>query len=55
VISANKQYAASDEQAERFLAHLRAMSNRKAPHSSGVLSQSFWLRAALSKNFCLPA
>ena len=55
VISANKQYAAIDEQAERFLAYLRGMSSREALHTSGVLSKDFWLRRALSKDFCSPA
>ncbi len=55
VISANKQYAGVDDQAARFLAHLRALSNRRALETSGVLSKAFWLRDALSKNFCGPA
>jgi hypothetical protein len=49
VISANKQYATIDEQVRRFLRHLRGMSNREALHTSGVLSERFWLRGALSK------
>ena len=48
-ISANKQYATIEEQVERFLRHLRGMSNREALHTSGVLSKRFWLRGALSK------
>jgi DDE superfamily endonuclease len=55
VISANKQYAAIDEQVERFLAHLHGLSNQEALHTSGVLSKRFWLRRALSKDFCSPA
>src|SRR5256714_7145356 len=34
VISANKQYAAIEEQADRFLRHLRGLSNRQALHKS---------------------
>jgi hypothetical protein len=49
VISASKQYASIEEQVERFLAHLRSLSNQQALHTSGVLSKNFWLRAALSK------
>jgi hypothetical protein len=49
VISANKQYATIDEQVERFLRHLREMSNQEALHTSGVLSNDFWLKRALSK------
>jgi hypothetical protein len=49
VISANKQYATIDEQVERFLGHLRSLSNQEALHTSGVLSKKFWLRGALSK------
>ena len=52
VVSANKQYADIDEQAERFVAHLQGMSNREALRTSGVLSKRFWLKAALSQNFC---
>jgi DDE superfamily endonuclease len=49
VVSANKQYATIDEQVQRFLSHLRSLSNEEALHTSGVLSQRFWLRGALSK------
>lgn len=55
VISANKQYAAIDEQVERFLRCLRAMSNQEALRTSGVLSKHFWLGSVLPKNFCSPA
>jgi transposase len=50
VISANKQYATIEEQVERFLRHIRGLSDREALHTSGVLSDDFWLRDALSKN-----
>jgi len=49
VISANKQYATIDEQVDRFLAFLDSLSGREALHTSGVLSDDFWLKAALSK------
>lgn len=55
VISANKQYATIDEQVDRFLGFLASLSNREALHTSGVLSDDFWLKAALSKKFCGPA
>jgi DDE superfamily endonuclease len=48
VISANKQYVTIEEQVERFLRHLRGLSNQEALHTSGVLSKRFWLRGALS-------
>ena len=54
VIAANKQYATIDEQVDRFLS-LDSLSGREALHTSGVLSDDFWLRADLSKNFCGPA
>lgn len=54
VISANKQYATIDEQVDRFLAFLDSLSGREALHTSGVLSDDFWLKSALSKNFCGP-
>src|SRR5262249_17354297 len=55
VISANKQYATIEDHVERFLAYLRGLSNREALHTSGVLSENFWLRGALSNLFCPPA
>jgi DDE superfamily endonuclease len=53
-ISANKQYATIDDQVNRFLAYLTSLSAREALTKAGVLSDHFWLRAALSKskNFC---
>jgi hypothetical protein len=50
-ISANKQYRRIEEQVERFLDYLSRMSSQEALHTSGVLSDRFWLRRALSKNF----
>jgi transposase len=55
VVSANKQYARVEDQADRFIAYLRRLSNRRALETSGVLSDGFWLRDALSKNFWAPA
>jgi hypothetical protein len=52
VISANKQYATIEEQEDRFLGHLRGLTNQEALHTSGVLSEKFWLRGALSNLFC---
>jgi hypothetical protein len=49
IISADKQYPTIDEQVDRFLRHLRSLSNREALHTSGVLSKKFWLKQALSK------
>lgn len=54
-ISANRQYATIDEQVERFISHLSGLSRQEALHTSGVLSDNFWLRKALSKDFCGPA
>jgi hypothetical protein len=28
------------------------LSGKEALHTSGVLSENFWLKKALSKNFC---
>jgi hypothetical protein len=55
VVSANKQYGTIEEQVERFLNHLRGMSNQEALHTAGVLSERFWLRGALSNLACGPA
>src|SRR5207302_5006538 len=49
VISADKQYASIEEQVDRFLRHLSNLSNQEALHTSGVLSDDFWLKGALSK------
>jgi DDE superfamily endonuclease len=54
-ISANKQYATIDDQVNRFLHYLTRLSPWKALTKAGVLSEKFWLRAALSKTFCGPA
>jgi hypothetical protein len=48
VFSANKQYPTIEEQVDRFLAHLRGLTNQEALHMSGILSKRFWLRGALS-------
>jgi transposase len=55
VIAANKQYTTIDEQVVRFLGYLDSLSGREALHTSGVLSDDFWLSATLSKKFCGPA
>jgi hypothetical protein len=47
-ISANKQYATIEDQVERFLDYLTSLSAGEALTKAGVLSQDFWLRAALS-------
>jgi hypothetical protein len=50
-ISANKQYATIDDQANRFLDYLTSLSAWEALNKAGVLSEHFWLRAAVSKTF----
>jgi hypothetical protein len=50
-ICANKQYATIDQQVERFLGYLRALSNSEALLTSGVLSEHFWLKNVLCKTF----
>jgi hypothetical protein len=55
VVSANKQYGTIGEQVDRFLDYLSGLSNDEALHTSGALSDDFWLRDALSKTFCGPA
>ena len=55
VVAANRQYETIDDQVDRFLDFLSGMSGLEALHTSGVLSEDFWLRSALSKNFCGPA
>jgi hypothetical protein len=55
VVSANKQYDTIEEHVERFLEFVGGLSGQEALHTSGVLSDDFWLKATLSKKFCLPA
>lgn len=54
-MSANKQYTTIDEQVDRFLEYLTSMSGKEALHTAGVLSENFWLKKALSKDFCILA
>ncbi len=44
VISANKQYEPIEEQVNRFLDYLGGLSNQEALHTSGVFSDTFWLK-----------
>jgi DDE superfamily endonuclease len=55
MVSANKQHATIDAQVERFLGYLTSLSGPEALHTAGVMSDDFWLKRALSKNFCGPA
>ena len=52
VVSANLQYRTIDEQVERFVGFVLGLSNREALHTSGVLSDNFWLHHAMAKQFC---
>lgn len=54
VICANRQYATIDEQVERFIEYIEDLTPREALIKAGVLSRKFWLKHALSKNFCGP-
>jgi hypothetical protein len=54
-ISANRQDATIDDQVDRFLVHLQSLSGAEALRTTGVLSGHFWLKHALSKDFCDPA
>ena len=55
VVCVNTQYVTIDEQADAFIAHVSGLSNREVLRTSGVLSEHFWLKRALSKLFCGPA
>ncbi len=55
VVAANRQYQTIDDQVDRFIGFLTGLSDLEALHTSGVLSDDFWLRSALSKDFCGPA
>lgn len=47
VISANRQYATIEEQANRFITYLKSLSDQEALHQAGILSGTFWLRSVL--------
>lgn len=49
LLSANKQYATIEEQVDRFVGYLNSLSDEEALRLAGVLSETFWLKAALSK------
>lgn len=55
VVSANRQYETIEEHVSRFLEYLESLSDRETLHTAGVLSDEFWLKGTLSKNFCQPA
>ncbi|MEW6118360.1 MAG: transposase [Nitrospirota bacterium] len=46
-ISANKQRASIDDLVHRFIDHLSSLSDYEALHTSGILSNHFWLRRFL--------
>jgi len=54
VICANRQYAAIDEQLERFTAYIEQLTPHEALVKAGVLSKDFWLKHTVSKDFCGP-
>jgi hypothetical protein len=43
-MSAHKQYATIEGQAERFIRYLTGLPNRGALRQAGILSENFWLR-----------
>jgi hypothetical protein len=50
-MNANWQYVTMHEHVNAFVAHLSSLSNQKSLQTSGVLSENFWLKPVLSKNF----
>lgn len=55
IVSANRQYATIEQQADLFVEHLENLTPRDALHTAGVLAPKFWLKFVLSKNTCGPA
>jgi hypothetical protein len=55
IVSANKQYATIDEQVERFIGYLTALSDGEALGTAGIYSGHFWLQEALCNHYCGPA
>jgi hypothetical protein len=54
VVAANKRYGTIDDQVDRFLSHMLGMTGREALHTSAVLSDDFWVNAALAKRLLRP-
>jgi hypothetical protein len=52
LICANRQYETIEEQARRFVQYLASLPNQDALRMAGIQSPDFWLRSALSKDFC---
>lgn len=52
LLSANKQYATIDDQAERFIGYLSDLSGDEALDTAGVYSGGFWLQDALCNYHC---
>jgi len=48
----DQQDAPIDGQVERFVRCLDQVSNQEALHTSGALSETIWLRQALSGSSC---
>ena len=50
-MSVNWQFATMNEQVNAFVAHLSGLANQEALQTSDALSENFWLKPVLSKNF----
>jgi hypothetical protein len=51
MIAAHKQYETIEEQVDRFIEYIIGLSGPDTLHTSGVLSDNFWLRHSLSRSF----
>ena len=49
IVSANKQYQDLDQQVDRCLGYLKALSNEQALQTAGVWSEDFWLASVVEK------
>jgi hypothetical protein len=47
IVSANLQYPTIDEQLNNFIEYLECLTDWEARHTSGVLSDEFWLKSVV--------
>jgi hypothetical protein len=55
IVAANKQFATIEDEVDALVNYLLSLSSREALHTSGVLFEDFWLKAALPGKLCGPA
>lgn len=54
-VCANRQYATIEEVVGRFVSYLDSLPPQTALEKGGILSDDFWLKPIMSKDFLRPA